>query len=230
MRRPVLALLGLCLAGVLALVVLAGARETQLAFTIGVTPAGPQRAIEPGQTGCQGTIDVPEGGAFDAVEVALGTYGRPGPALAATIREQPGGAVLESGRLAGGYPDVADGLQRIALDREVPAGSRIAVCLRNAGSTKVAPFGNGDVVNGLSTYTVDGEPAGTDITIRFQQPAQSMLSRFGEVADRAALFRPGWVGAWTYWLMAAVIPLGIPALLAFALPGALRAAAAASRA
>lgn len=223
MRRPVLVLLGLCLAAVLALVVVAGARETRLAFTLGVTPSVALRAIEPGQTGCQGPIDVPAGGAFDAVEIPLGTYRRPGPALAVTVRGEPGGEVLARGRLARGYPDVADGLQRIALDREVPAGGAITVCLRNAGAARVAPYGNLDISVAFSTYTVDGEPTSSDVAIRFQQPAQSLLSRFGQVADRAALFRPGWVGPWTYWLLAALVALGIPALLAVALRGALRA-------
>ncbi len=224
MRRPVLVLLGLCLAAVLALVVVAGARETRMAFTLGVTPAGPQRAIQPGQTGCQGVIDVPEGGAFDAVEIPLGTDGRPGPALAVTIRGYPDGAVLARGRLAGGYPDVADGP---AAHRAGPRDPRGAAGSRSACATPVA---RRSPRSATATWPPGSRPTpstasrtSTDIAIRFQQPAQSMLSRFGQVADRAALFRPGWVGAWTYWLLAAVLALGIPALLAFALRGALRA-------
>ena len=73
MRRPVLVLVWLCAPGVPARVGVAGARGARLAFTLGVTPSVALRAIEPGQTGCQGPIDVPAGGAFDAVEIPLGT-------------------------------------------------------------------------------------------------------------------------------------------------------------
>jgi hypothetical protein len=39
------------------------------------------------------------------------------------------------------------------------------------------------------------------------------------VFQRASLFRPGFVGAWTYWVLAALMVLAVPALLWRALGG-----------
>lgn len=36
---------------------------------------------------------------------------------------------------------------------------------------------------------------------------RSLLSSFGDIADRAALFRPGLVGPWTFWLILLALPL-----------------------
>jgi hypothetical protein len=41
------------------------------------------------------------------------------------------------------------------------------------------------------------------------------------VFERAALFRPGWVGAWTFWLLLAALVIGVPTLLGRALRAAL---------
>jgi hypothetical protein len=39
---------------------------------------------------------------------------------------------------------------------------------------------------------------------------------------RAAVFRFGWVGAWTFWTLAALVLIAIPALCALALGRAAR--------
>jgi hypothetical protein len=218
MRSAVVTLLVLCAAGLAGLLVVASQRDTSLAFTLGVTPGAPVPAIEPGGVGCQGPIDVPEGGAFDAVELPLGTFERPGPALVLTVRDPGSGAVLARGALPAGYRDVGDEpQQQIAVRPRVEAGTRVVVCLRNAGRGPVAPFGNADVAAVDQTYTIDGEAQGVDAALVFRQEPRSLLSRFALIVQRAALFRPGWVGAWTYWLLAALVVLGLPALLAFAL-------------
>jgi hypothetical protein len=215
MRSAVLTLLGLCLAGVLAVLVVGGARETRMAFTAGVSSAGAQAAIAPGQTGCQGPLDVPEGGSFDAVEVVLATGALPGAPARVTVVDTATGRVLARGRLPGGYLGTAQ--QRIAVDPRVPEGRSIRVCLKNTGAIPIVPMGNGDAASPPSTYTRNGQPQGVDIAMRFQTRPRSLLSQFGLIADRAALFRAGWVGPWTYWLLAALLALGVPALLAFAL-------------
>lgn len=215
MRSAVLTLLGLCLAGVLALLIVGGARETRMAFTAGVSSAGAQAAIAPGQTGCQGPLDVPEGGSFDAVEVVLATGAVPGAPARVTVRDAQTGRVLARGRLAGGYLGTAQ--RRVAVTPRVAEGRTISVCLRNTGTVPIVPMGNGDAASPPSTYTRNGQPQGVDIAVRFQTEPRSLLSQFGLIADRAALFRAGWVGPWTFWLLAALLTLGVPALLAFAL-------------
>jgi hypothetical protein len=65
--------------------------------------------------------------------------------------------------------------------------------------------------------TLDGKPVSTRIAIWYLPPAGEMstlLSRLPEIARRAALFRPGWVGPWTYWLLLLLVTpaLGYAAL------------------
>jgi hypothetical protein len=55
-------------------------------------------------------------------------------------------------------------------------------------------------------------------------PAPSMLSLIPEAVERAALFKPGWYGAWTTWAL-----LGVMLLTAFALGRGLAAAYASDR-
>jgi hypothetical protein len=34
----------------------------------------------------------------------------------------------------------------------------------------------------------------------------SLLARLADVAERASLFRPGWVGAWSFWALLVLVP------------------------
>jgi len=52
-------------------------------------------------------------------------------------------------------------------------------------------------------------------------PERSLLSEVPDMFERASLFRPGWMGAWTFWLLLAAVAIGVPSLLARALRGAL---------
>ena len=57
---------------------------------------------------------------------------------------------------------------------------------------------------------------GVSIAVAAVAPALLELAVF----ERAALFKPGWVGEWTFWLLGSVLVLVVPCLLA----GAVRAA------
>jgi hypothetical protein len=74
----------------------------------------------------------------------------------------------------------------------------------------------------LSAATLDGRRLpNRDIAMVFPRAEpKSVLALVPEMFRRAALFRPGWVGAWTFWLLAALILLGAPLLLARALASA----------
>ena len=49
-------------------------KTTTVAFTIGVLSATPSPPIQAGQVACQRPIRVPPGGAFDKVDIEVGTY------------------------------------------------------------------------------------------------------------------------------------------------------------
>src|SRR3954451_34540 len=119
MRSARAVVLGVTVAGVLGLVLVALAQRTSLAFTIGTARAAAVARLAPGEQACQRPIDVPSGGAFG--RVALATSGGAGP-LRVTVRDASGGRVLATGALAGGSAGVA---RAVRLDRTVRAPQRI---------------------------------------------------------------------------------------------------------
>jgi hypothetical protein len=91
----------------------------------------------------------------------------------------------------------------------------------NRGRVNAALYGGPDLAARTSTASLEGQPAGTDISLLFlrSHPASS-LSLLPAIFRRAALFRPSWIGAWTFWLLAAVVTLLVPLLLALAVRAA----------
>jgi hypothetical protein len=205
---------------VLALVGSALLRSDRLAFTLGVTNGGPVAVVQPGKQACQGVIDVPQHAAFDSVKLSLGTYKQPGPPVSVTVAE-PGGAQLASGRLAGGYPDLAQAPSHSIHVGKVGENRPIVVCVRNDGTRKVAVYGNAAIAS-PTTATVAGKPLNADLNLAFETEPRSLLSVWPAMADRAALFRARFAGAWTYALLAALVLLAVPALLVRGLAAAER--------
>jgi hypothetical protein len=58
-----------------------------------------------------------------------------------------------------------------------------------------------------------------DLDLAFERGPRTLLSQAPAIAQRAALFRAGWVGTWTYAVLALLLVLAVPALLAAALAG-----------
>src|SRR6185295_1732254 len=100
MRSARAVVLGVTVAGVLGLVLVALLQRTSLAFTPGVARAAAVARLAPGEQVCQRPIDVPSGAAFDRIAVGVGTYGAAGSPLRLTVRTASG-RPLASGTLAG---------------------------------------------------------------------------------------------------------------------------------
>jgi len=82
-----------------------------------------------------------------------------------------------------------------------------------------------DVQGDQVAPTLDGERVGTRVAVWFRPPAgarRTLLEQLPEIARRAALFRAGWVGPWTYWAILLVLApaLGYAALRLVALTAA----------
>lgn len=220
MRKPAVVVAALCALTVAALVVVALAQRTSLAFTLGVASVIPAVGLDPGDEGCQTPISVPGGGEFDRVVLHLGTYRRPGPEVEVEVRDRAAdGRVIGRGTLAAGYADIGREPEHAIRVGEIPAGRQIDVCVLNRGSTKVAVFGNADAASRTSAATFNGQPAGVDMTMVFERSPRSLASLTGALADRAALFKLGWIGGWTFWLLAALVLLAVPVLLVRAVRG-----------
>jgi hypothetical protein len=213
MRSARLVVLGVTVAGVLALGLVAVLQRTSLAFTLGVARAAAVARLAPGEQACQRPIDVPSGAAFDRVALGVGTYGRPGSPLRLTVRAASGGRALATGALAGGYPDVARRpVQRIRLDRKVRA-PRVSVCVENGGPRRVGVYGDVDLAARTSTAVKDGRPLRRDLSLVFERAPRSIANEVPTMLARAALFRFPGLGAWAYVVLGLLLVVAGPLLV-----------------
>jgi hypothetical protein len=208
MRRPAVLAGVLMAVAVVALVLVSAFQRTTLAFTLGVAPAIPVLPLESGQRACQGDIEVPTSGNFDRVWLKVD---RPGPDVKLEIVDVPTQTVAARGDLGASRDTV-----RV---REIPAGAKVRVCVVNRGSRTIKVFGNPDVAAPPTTASLDGNPTGVDIALVFEREPRSLLSLAGAIMDRASLFKVGFFGGWTYWLLGLLVVAAVPALLIRALRG-----------
>ena len=219
MRRPVVVIAAVVVSLVGAMVTMAAARRTSLAFTLGVNSTAPVVVLSHGREACQQPIDVPRGGGFDRVTFKVGTFYRPGSRLALTVRGARG-RVLARGELPAGYPDIAVAPSHtVHVDRSV-GPSRVAVCFANRGRHRVALYGGAGAAARSSTAVVDGRSQPNDIELEFGRPSRSLAALVPDMLRRAALFGFTWEGAWTYVVLGLLLLIGGPLLLVRAVTAA----------
>jgi hypothetical protein len=202
--------------GLVAVAILGLTRGSSLVYSLGVSAAGPALAVAPGSVACQAPISVPDGAEFDRVAMTLSTYERPGPELTAEVRTVDGGRRLAEGTLQAGY---RDGPAVIEVGR-VGTRTPLEVCLRNAGSGPVAVYGQPTIASPRTNATLDGKELGIDMAITLNREQRSFLALLPTMADRASLFRAGWVGPFTYLILALLVVIGAPLLLLRGIAGA----------
>jgi hypothetical protein len=190
-----------------------GEREV---YTLGVPSFTVAAKIKPGERTCQEPIELPV--EANAVVFPVATDARPGQPLDVTVRTASG-RVLGAGSVGAGYLDGTP--QTAELDRVVGPASHIAVCIRNDGAEPMFIYGSENVTSS-GTITA-GAPGGIDLDLRFlRADPPTFAASLPDVFERAALFRPAWVGAWVYWALLALLVLAAPVLLALALARAAR--------
>jgi hypothetical protein len=229
MRSPPAIIVALSIAALLGLVAAALSNERSLAFTLGVTRAKAIK-IKPREVACQQPITVPANGSFDGVMLAVGTKRRPGPPLDVSVRSlDPGGArtsrseVHVSGTVSGGYRGLDVPVERTAWMARVPPDRIVAVCLTNRSKRSAFIYGSEDAAARSSVGSIDGKPVDADFALTFERrQSRSLAELVPAMLDRAALFRAGWIGGWTYLVLAALVLLAVPALLVRALSTAAR--------
>jgi hypothetical protein len=198
MRRTLFAVAAL---GLIAVLVAGALDDRERAFAVGQPPVRIAAELSPGERACHRGIDVPA--SFSLVRLATASFRRTGPALTVTA-----GDAL--GTVPAGYPDNSTVEARVA---GISEGDRIDVCVRNDGDRRVALYGSPP-----DTPPDDlGDPELVpEIGITFVREPRSMLALVPDTFERAALFRPAWVGAWTFWLLLGLVCVGVPLLLAAA--------------
>lgn len=212
-------LAGAAVAVIAALLTLAFDRR-ELAFVNGVIALEEVGTLAPGAEACQREVGVAE--PFGAVRIGVETSGEPGPPLDVVVR---GDGRNARGEAPGGYVarrDIPES-QPVARVGSIGAGGNVNVCITNRGDRSVALLGvQGDEApEGRLEVKQLAESASRDLHLSFlrAEPA-SLLSVLPDAFARAALFHPPLVGAWTFWLLAVAVAVGVPLALAGALRGA----------
>jgi hypothetical protein len=209
-RRAATAALAACLAGVAVVFLLGATDERHLAFSLAVRASEPGVVVRAGHEACQRDIDVEE--RFDAITILPAAYFKAVPRLELRVLDRASRRTIATGLLPVGHTE--DIPTTIRLAPAVPKGGRVDVCFRNAGGWKVALFSGPPTDNEPSFATLDGRLIQADILVDFlRTKPRTTLSLVPDIFRRAALFHPSWVGAWTFWLLAAVLALGVPAAL-----------------
>jgi hypothetical protein len=185
-----------------------GTRDREYPTTIAQAPARFSTALVelgPRKRACLDAISLDKRSAVARFQV--GTYGR-------------GTVPLEFQLVGSGYrADVPvapaaytdNGIVQIAVppprhDVETSA------CIVNRGRYRVALYAANSGEVSASRGTVDGKPIGTNYWLAFYERGPTSIARRSPtIAARISIFRPGFVGPWLIWPLAALFVLGVPA-------------------
>lgn len=199
MRR---ALVAVAVLGALAVLAAAALDDRERAFSVGLPPVRVAAELPPGGSVCRAEIDVAEG--FSRLRLDTASFGRTGPPLSVS-------AGAARGTVPAGYPD--NSTVEVSVG-EVPEGGRLDVCVTNDGDHRVALYGSPPDTPPDHL----GDPERTpELGVAFvREESRSMLALVPDAFERAALFRPAFVGAWMFWLLLGLVAAGVPLLLAAA--------------
>jgi hypothetical protein len=107
----------------------------------------------------------------------------------------------------------ADYADSEVLKVPIPAPEReveVTICIRNAGTRRVALYASGDRTNSRSQVRVDGRPVAPDFGIvYFEQRPVSIAERLPVALERASTFRP-LVSPLLYWVLLGLFAIGAP--------------------
>jgi len=210
------ALAAVLTAGLVALLAVGLAKGSSTVYTLGVVPQGGVVKLGPGERACQGAIDPPD----DTTVERVGFYPLGGQPVAVEVRRAAGGAPLASGELAGGYASGSPPpLRRVGVGA-LRVRSPVAVCFRNRGRRQVEVWGTAGIASPSTSATVNGEPVGVDMGVTLERRHdRSLIALLPAMAERASVFHPTWVSPALYAVLAALVLLGVPALLVVAVRG-----------
>jgi hypothetical protein len=208
--------------GLVALVAVGLTQRSSLVYSLGITPALRATQIAPGFPACQGPVRVPGGDTFDRVGFMVDPL-TASPPVRVEVREAGGGRVLASGRRAGGYGVFKPGsedLHVVKVDRPVETHAPLDLCLVDEGRAPVAVIGQAGIASPTTTATRAGKPISPDLAFELRRENRSLLALLPNIAERASRFRASWVTPGVYLVLALLILVGAPFLLARGLKSA----------
>jgi hypothetical protein len=160
--------------------------------------------LGPGRTACSQNVALDPRGSRARLQV--GTFGRPGEPLRLTL---DGAAYRSASTIRGGY---ADGSVVVASLRPPAQATLVRACVENLGTRRVALLASADRTRSRSITSVEGRGTGKSAWLSFYEANRhSLLERSSPTIERMTIFRPGIVGPWLLWPLAALVLVGIPA-------------------
>jgi hypothetical protein len=183
--------------GLILLALAAAADRRATALSLDAPTGGPAAVLSPGGSTCEGPLTVPS--RISAVTVWTSPAATTGGAVAHLRGD---GAPPQSAPLTpvSGEGQFAFQAARAALGRPLGPG-RLTVCISWRGPGRI-------ILGGSSP---------TQLAIVFDRPdPPSLLGALPAALRRAALFHPGWVGAWTFWALLGGLLGGLLLVLAAA--------------
>lgn len=184
----VTAVVVLLIAGSRGLAVRTAAVDAPNQFTIAV--------LHPANRVCEGPVisQVPARGVGIWGASAGGTA-----SLTVTVQAADTHTMLASGQL---QAVSAEGEWTARLAREVPAGRPVRICLTD----DVSAFSLSGSSASNPNVAVTGVATGQRFSlVLLSDSNRSLLSSLPTAFSRASLFRPSWVGSWTFWFLAVAL-------------------------
>lgn len=184
--------------------------HVQLAGTNSVAPRYSLAPLTPGHRLCLKGLDLPA----DANGMRLLLAAQPGAPSPVTLRLTAGGRTQVSHGVAPAAGGFGGRFRFAAIGRNVPA----TACL-TAARALATESGMLGVAGGTGAAFLDGHPIGMLAVSYLRLPSRRLISALPAGAHRASLFRAGFVGAWTYWALAALVLIAWAAGLRLVLRG-----------
>lgn len=186
---PFVVLAGLALIALL----IAGSRELGVrTFALNAPNQTPVAVLRPSHPLCQGPVS--SRGPAQSVKIWGAAVG--GPAgLTVDVSDSQTERLLADGRLRATVKPQA---YQTRLSKTVPGGHPLRVCVTadtNSFSLLGSPAAHPNVV------MTGGKPGFEFSLVLLHDTGQSFLGSLGAAFSRASLYRPTWVGSWTFWLL-----------------------------
>jgi hypothetical protein len=211
----------LVLLGLLGLVIAAGTEQRATAFSVDVPAADPVAIISPGQRVCEQRL------AITAPTDGLTAWMAPGPTGGAsfevTLSSQGESPVRATLRPESAAPTTGLGALRARFSPAIGAGHDVQLCVRST-SQRVIKLLGGPIRGDSGALVLGGKTSPYSLALVFRSShPQSVLSLMPAMFQRASLFKAGWVGAWTFWVLLFAVLAAVALGLGWSLRAAVRA-------
>ena len=226
-RLPVVAAAALILAGALAIGIPFLTKNRD--YPASIPSPHPLFRVDqvPLQAGGEACFDkaVIEQHSAEARFTAIAPAGTKGPPLRLTLT---GPGYVHTASVPGGYSGSAE---QYALVPRPAHSIPLRVCIQNRGQAPVGLLAATDRTRSRSLAVVDGHPMNASVVFGFwEKGIVDVRRRLPDIATRATIFRPAYVGSWWVWAVGLLMLLGIPALVLAAAARATRESAPGSEA